>query len=84
LVQVKNTIWTQLDNNEWLYFAPVAESMTILCNNRDTFDETLTRVGKLALNLGCKCYSSDALLQASSIGKAMDVKGEDIISRIQF
>ncbi|PNF36838.1 hypothetical protein B7P43_G09629 [Cryptotermes secundus] len=41
LAQIKNTIWTQLDN-EWLYFAPVAERVTVLCNDRDPLHVTLT------------------------------------------
>jgi hypothetical protein len=83
LVQVKNTIWTQLVKNEWLYFVPVAESVTILCKNKDPLDVMLTGVGKLALNVGRKCYSFDALLQASAVIKANEVKGKDI-SQIQF
>jgi hypothetical protein len=84
LVQVKNTIWAQLDNNEWLYFAPATESVTILCTDKDPSDVTLTGVGKIALNPGCKGYSSVALLQTNVLLKAKAVKREDIISRIPF
>jgi hypothetical protein len=84
LVQVKNTIWAQLDNNEWLYFTPTTEIVTLLCNNKDPLDVTLIGVGKITLNSGCKGYSSMALLQTSGLVKAKDVRKEDIISRIQI
>jgi hypothetical protein len=84
LIQVKSTIWTQLDNNEWLYFAPVAESVTVLCNDRNPLDMTLTGVGKITLNSGCKGHSSFALLQSSVLVKAKSMKKEDIVSRVNF
>jgi hypothetical protein len=84
LVQVKNTIWTQLDNNEWLYFAPDAESVTILCCDKNPLDLIITGVGKITLNAGCKGYSSFALLQTSVIVKAKSMKKEDILSKVNF
>jgi hypothetical protein len=84
LVQVKNTIWTQLDDNEWLYFAPVTESVTVLCNDRAPLDVTFTGVGKMILYSGSKGYSSVALLQTNTVVKAKAIKREDIVSRIHF
>jgi hypothetical protein len=84
LVQVKNTIWTQLDNNEWLYFAPDAESVTILCNDKNPLDVIIIGVSKIPLNSGCKGYSSFALLQTSVIVKAKSMKKEDILSKVNF
>jgi hypothetical protein len=52
VVQLKNTIWTQLDNNEWLYFSPTAESVTVLCNDKEPVAITLSGVGKFGLNVG--------------------------------
>ena len=31
IVEISNSIWTQLINNEWIYFVPSSESITILC-----------------------------------------------------
>jgi hypothetical protein len=50
LVQIRNTIWTQLANNERICFAPAAESVTVLCMNHDPEDVTLTGIDKI-------CYS---------------------------
>jgi hypothetical protein len=82
LVQIRNTMWTQLDNNAWLYFAPTAESVTVLCSKHDPIDFTLTGVGKLSLNVGCKGYTSFAFLQTSTKVKSGNIKGEDLLSRI--
>jgi hypothetical protein len=84
LVQIKNTLWTQLDNNEWLYFAPISESVTVLCNDKGPLDVTLTGVGKITLYSGCKGYRSVALLQAKIMEKTKAIKKEDIISRIHM
>jgi hypothetical protein len=84
LAQVKNTIWTQLDNNEWLYFAPVAKRVTVLCNDRDPLDVTVTGVGKITLHERCKGYSAFAHLQSSLIIKAKALNQEDRISRVRL
>ena len=31
IVEISNSIWTQLANNEWIYFVPSNDSITILC-----------------------------------------------------
>jgi len=30
-VQLTNTVWTQINDNEWIYYVPRKDSMTILC-----------------------------------------------------
>jgi hypothetical protein len=77
-------MWTQLDNNEWLYFAPVAERVTVLCNGRDPVDVTLSGVGKITLSKQCKGYSAFALLQPNLIIKAEALKEEDKISKVKL
>jgi hypothetical protein len=84
LVQVKNTIWTQLDNNEWPYFAPVIDSITVLCNDKDLIEFTITGVGKMKLASGCKGYSPVALLQSSIKVKTKVEKKEDIVSKVHL
>jgi hypothetical protein len=84
LVQIKNTIWTQLDSNAWIYLAPIDESVTISCTNHDPADVALTGVGKLALDTGCKGYTSFAFLQTKVKVKSKAIKGEDLLSRISI
>jgi len=38
LVKLTHTVWTQVNDNEWIYCAPGTESMTVLCNDRDPVD----------------------------------------------
>jgi hypothetical protein len=61
LVQIRNTIWTQLDNNEWIYFVPTTESVTVICIGKEPIDVTLTGVGKLSVNTGCRHHYKPAL-----------------------
>jgi hypothetical protein len=82
LVQIRKTIWTQHDNNAWIYFRPVTESVTIMCTNHGPEDITLTGVGKLSVHTGCKGYTSFAFLQTNVKIKSKGMKGEDLLSRI--
>jgi hypothetical protein len=81
VVQLKNTIWTQLDNNKWIYFSPTAESVMVLCNDKEPVDITLSGVGKFGLNVGCKGCSLVALLQTSVTISAKNIQRDDIISQ---
>ncbi|PNF42917.1 hypothetical protein B7P43_G12321 [Cryptotermes secundus] len=58
IVQLMHTIWTQLEQrNEWIYFIPLSDSITILCPGRDPTDIVLTSTGKLMIQPNCKGYS---------------------------
>jgi hypothetical protein len=81
VVQLKNMIWTQLGNNEWLYFAPTSESVMVLCNNKEPVDVILSGVGKFGLKAGCKGYSLVALLQTNVIINAKGIKRVYILSQ---
>lgn len=80
VVQFKHTIWTQLDN-EWMYFTPTSESVTVLCNEKEPINVILSGVGKFGLNIGCKGYSLVALLQTSVTINAKGIKRDDILSQ---
>jgi hypothetical protein len=82
LVRIRKTIWTQLDNNAWIYFTPVTESATIMCTNHGPEDVTLSGVGKLSLYTECKGYTSSVFLQTNVKVKSKGIKGEDLLSRI--
>jgi hypothetical protein len=45
VVENSSSVWTQLENNEWMYFVPTSESITILCRDRSPIDVTLTGIG---------------------------------------
>ncbi|PNF43656.1 hypothetical protein B7P43_G18122 [Cryptotermes secundus] len=63
VVQLTHTIWTQLENrNEWIYFIPMRDSITILCPNKEPLDVVLTSTEKLTIRPGCKGYGLTALL----------------------
>jgi len=62
LVRLSNTVWTQLNNNSWISFAPHPDIMTVLCHNSNPVDFRLKGVGKLQVYQGCKGYSTSTLL----------------------
>lgn len=35
VVKLTNTVWTQVSDNEWVYYVPGRESMTVLCADQD-------------------------------------------------
>ena len=67
LVRLSNTVWTQLTNNLWIYFAPHPDIMTISCHNNNPVDIRLESEGNLQVHPGCKGYSTSTLLYGSSI-----------------
>ena len=64
IAELNQTVWTQLDNNEWLFVAPKPEVLTILCSKHEPSYVTLIGTGKLKLNNLCKGYGSRILIQA--------------------
>lgn len=55
-VQMTHTVCTQVNDNEWVYYTPEAESMTVLFSNCDPLDIPLKGEGKLFLKSTCKGY----------------------------
>jgi hypothetical protein len=75
------TIWTQLDNNEWLFVAPKPEVLTVLCSKHEPSDVTLIGTGKLKLNNLCKGYGSRIHIQAQ-LTICTNNTDKDIIPRL--
>ena len=69
VVEIFNSVWTQLANNEWIYFVPKSEGITILCRDKPTVDITVSGIGKLGIYTDCKSFGKSALFQTHSILK---------------
>ena len=65
VVRFSHTVWTQLGNNTWIYFAPHSDTLTIVCPNGNPLDITIRGTGKLYVYPGCKGYSTTAILYGS-------------------
>ena len=76
LVRLVNTVWTQLANNSWIFYAPHPDVMTILCHGNSPVDIHLKGIGKLQLQPGCA--------GSAVVGKtSMQIMG-DILSQIEL
>jgi hypothetical protein len=64
IADINQTIWTQLDDNEWLYVAPRTDTLTVLCTNQEPSDLEIEGTGKLKLHNACKAYGAKVLRQA--------------------
>jgi hypothetical protein len=53
-VQLTHTVWTQVSDDEWIYYSPGSDSMTVLCGDREPVDLPLRGAGKLFLDPTCK------------------------------
>jgi len=69
-VQVTNTVWTQINDNEWIYHVTRIESMTILRAGPDPVVIPVKGTRRLSVNPTCKGYSRAALLQPFHAAKA--------------
>jgi len=67
IAEINQTIWTQLDNNEWLYVAPRPDVLTVLCSKQEPSDIEIVGTGKLILHNACKAYGARVLIQAQTI-----------------
>jgi uncharacterized membrane protein len=60
-------VWTQLENNEWIYFVPTSVSITILCSDKAPIDILVSGIGKLGISKHCKGFGRSARFQTHSI-----------------
>jgi hypothetical protein len=67
VVEISNSVWTQLANNEWVYFVPKSEGITILCGDKPPVDIIVSGIGKLGISADCKGFGKSALFQTHSI-----------------
>jgi hypothetical protein len=64
---INQTIWNQLDNNEWLYIAPQPDTLIILCSKQDPTDIEIEGTGKVKLQSNCKAHGARVLIQAQAV-----------------
>lgn len=67
IAEINRTIWTQLNDNEWLYVAPRPDALTVLCSKQEPSDIEIEGTGKLKLHSNCKAYGSRVLIQAQTV-----------------
>lgn len=78
IVELNQTLWTPLDNNEWLYVAALQETITVLCENQDPVDVRIEGTGKLQFVKKCKGYGPKVLI-ASKIIISSNTSHKDVI-----
>jgi hypothetical protein len=74
-VQLTHAVWTQVSDNEWIYYTPGVDSITVLCADRDPVDIPLKGAGKLLIDPTCKGYSRARLLQPMRVIHANNSNG---------
>jgi hypothetical protein len=47
VTKLSHTVWTQLLNNSWIFYAPQIDVVTILCHDNNPIDVHLQGIGKL-------------------------------------
>jgi hypothetical protein len=66
IAEINRTIWTQLDDNQWLYVAPRPGALTILYSKQEPSDIEFEGTGKLSLHSNCKAYVARVIIQAQT------------------
>jgi hypothetical protein len=67
VVEISNSIWTQLRNNKWIYFVPTSDNITIVCMAKSLVDVIVSGIGKLGISAIYKGFGQSGLFQARSI-----------------
>jgi len=83
IAEINQTLWTQLNDNEWLYVAPRSDVPTVLCPKQEPSDIEIIGTGKLILHSTCKTYGSRVLIQAQTI-KTSNNTEKDIIPTLSL
>jgi hypothetical protein len=78
IAEINQTIWTQLEDNKWLYVTSQPDVLTVLCSKQETSDIEIVGKGKLKLHSACKAYAARVLIQAQTIMTANNTE-KDII-----
>jgi hypothetical protein len=85
VVKLTNTVWTQLSNNAWIFYAPQSDVITLLCQDVRSVDVSLTGIGRLQILPACKGYSPRTLLHVTSvIGNASVQVSANFVSQVDF
>jgi hypothetical protein len=85
VVELSNSVWTQLENNEWISFVPTSESITILCEDKAPIDVLVPGIGKLGIHENCKGFGRSAHFQTHAILN-LDTPGygSDFMSKVNL
>lgn len=82
-VILNESIWTQIQDNEWLYVAPKDEGLTILCDGLPPNDLIIRGTGKLTFTSQCKGYGAQVMLQADHV-ISTNVSKSDIVPTVNL
>jgi hypothetical protein len=66
MVEISNSVLTQLTNNKWLNFVPTSESITVRCVGKPPVNVLVSAIGKLRKCANCKGFDNSALFQTHS------------------
>lgn len=66
-------IWNKVSNNEWLFIISKPTTLSVLCNQTPTQEETIQRIGLLQLQPNCKAYTEDAILEADTTVETVNI-----------
>ena len=83
VIHLAHTLWIQLKDNSWIYYAPFSGTVTVLCGKDDPMDVTVVGVGKFSMRQGRKAYSDSTVLQTNLIVMSNETsKKGDFLSQV--
>lgn len=83
IVALNQSIWTHLNNNEWLYVVPKEEGLTILCGKEAPKDLLMRGVGKISFFNKCKGYGTRVFIQTDKVIHSNTTK-KDVVPQIDL
>jgi len=48
-IQPTNNVWTKINGNDWIYYVPGQDSITMLCKSRHSADAPVKGAGELVI-----------------------------------
>ena len=77
-LELKETLWIPLRENAWVYVAPVAERMTVLCPGQQATVLELRDSGILTFMSACTGYGNNAIIRALTVHSVSDTSEGNI------
>jgi hypothetical protein len=67
VVDLKETLWIPLRDNEWIYVPPVSERLTVLCIGQKLTDVEITGSGVLTFLSACTGYGNTVIITSLTV-----------------
>jgi hypothetical protein len=83
ILELRETLWTPLRDNSWIFVAPVTDHITVVCPNQRPFGIEIKDSGVLTFLTDCTGYGEEIMIRAITM-HSVNHTNKDIIPPLQL